>query len=168
MGTFKQFMKLFEDDMTAPSAGVPKSPDSPESSESKNKNHFDALDNIGIDVDAAIEGGIITVYKIPKYNWGFSVMPPVQAEVEKLDDGNYSVRFMLADKKLLSPRAFYHTYNKGQRPAPYEGSVEDKTEVMTKDELQDVMAAPLEGMGAGMGGPPPGMGGGPPGMGGMA
>lgn len=173
MGTFRHFMKshsvgwsLLEQDSAAPPVGVPDAPDSPGST--TNKYHFDTIGReMGMeddDLNTALEDGIITIWKVPKYGWGFRVTPPVQAQVEKQDDGNYAVTFMLVQKKLMSPKSFIMGYKQGQNPLYFNGEIEDKTETMTAEELQDAMVEPFAGgaMGGPMGSPP----GGPPGMGG--
>lgn len=131
-----------------------------------NKHHFDFLQReLGIDdkeFDAAIESDVQTLYQVPDYGWGFRVQPPVQAMVEKQEDGSYNVTFMLSVKKLMNPKSFVSSYSKDDNPLHYEGDIEDKTENMTGEELQNLMVKPYEGMAAGGMGGPPGMMGGPP------
>lgn len=176
MRTFRQFIgqqrvswSLIEQE-AAPPMGTPEAPGAP--GETTNKYHFDALGReMGMeddDLNTGLEDGVVTIWNVPKYGWGFRVRPPVQAQVQKQEDGSYSVTFMLTQKKLMDPKSFYFGYKQGQNPLYYEGDVEDKTETMTPEELQDAIVKPLEGGGAPPGGPMGGMPGmGPPGMGGM-
>lgn len=176
MDRFRKFLmsskpvhfRLREDDMApTPTADMPSNPDGG----TTNKYHFDYLQQeLGMDDDAfkgAMEGGVQTLYKIPEYGWGFRVQPPVQATV--VDNGNdqYEVTFMLTQKKLTNPKSFVLPYKTGQRPVYYEGPVEDKTVMMNKEELADLVVPPYESGGMpGMGGMPPGggaPGGAPPG-----
>ena len=153
--------------------GAPTPPSNPDSGKT-NKNHFSFLKRqAGIadgDFDAAISSGIITIWNSPDYasKWGFNVTPPVQAHVEKRDDGSYDVTFLLSQMKAMNPHLFYYAHGQGQDTINYDGPVEDQTEVMTEEELQDAMVKPLAGGGGapggmpGMGGPPGAPGGAPP------
>lgn len=193
--SFREFVRSrpirirMREEEAAPSSGG--SPSQPSSPGKTNKFHFDSLQRgLGIgdeEMQSALEQGNITVYNTYDYysKWGFLVVGPTTAVVEKNDDGTFAVTFQLQQKQLMEPKSFIRAYEKGQRPIYYQGPVEDKTENMTEEELQDAMAKPLEnggaqpgggGMGApgggGMGAPPMGGGappaGGPPGgMGGM-
>lgn len=188
MQRFREFVKskpftfcLREED-AAPTASAPM-PTNPDTT--TNKYHFDKLqDELDIDDDAmkgALEGPQ-TLYKIPDYGWGFRVQPPVQATVKDKGNGTYDVTFLLAQ---ANKRKMFLPYKQGQRPTYYEGPVENKTVMMNKEELSDLIVPPYESvpsggmggppmgdpMGGGMGAPPPGMGGplsgGIPPMGGM-
>ena len=117
-------------------------------------------DELDIDDDAmkgAIEGGVQTLYKIPDYGWGFRVQPPVQAMVKDKGNDQYDVTFMLDQ---ASKRKMFLPYKDGQRPTYYEGPVENKTVMMNKEELADLIVPPYEAAkaagGMGMGGPPMG------------
>ena len=173
MKTFREFVRSqsitfkLREDNAAPTASEP-SPTNPDSG-TTNKYHFDKLqDELDIDDDAmkgAIEGGVQTLYKIPDYGWGFRVQPPVQAMVKDKGNDQYDVTFMLDQ---ASKRKMFLPYKDGQRPTYYEGPVENKTVMMNKEELADLIVPPYEaakaagGMGGAppMGGPMP-MGGGP-------
>ncbi len=182
MPRFRHFLKandfpckLREDEAAPPMGGDGAAPPVPGSGgDTTNKYHFDFLkQNLGIDdddFDAALEGGIQTLYQVPDYGWGFRVQPPVQAVIEDKGSGSYQVTFMLSQKKLANPKSFVLPYKSGDQPTYYEGPIEDKTVTMTREELADAMSKPFADggappMGGGMGGGPPPMGG-PP-MGGM-
>ena len=164
MGTFRQFLNqqnvsfhLREEDTGAPPPTDPQN--------TTNKYHFDSLErelNIK-DITPALEGSPVTLFKVPNYNWGFNVNPPIEATVSKQDDDTYKVTFLLSDRYATNPKQFIMPYSQGEDPTYYQSQVEDKTEVMTKEELADAMVKPIEG--GGMGGAPP-MGGGMPPMGG--
>lgn len=177
MQRFREFVRakpfafrLREED-AAPTASAPM-PTDPDNG-TTNKYHFDKLqDELDID-DDAMKGALAgpqTLYKVPDYGWGFRVQPPVQATVEDKGNGTYNVTFLL---KQASKRKMMLPYKQGQRPTYYEGPVENKTVMMNKEELADLIVPPYEaaasGAGGGMGGPPPmgdpmgGMGGPPPG-----
>lgn len=168
--SFRQFMKgqrfstLREDEAAPVGGAVPPSPSNPD--DKTNAHHFDALQQqLGIGDDemtAALEGDPIQVWKVPDYSskWGFLVIGPVSAIAKKRKDGNFDITFQLKEKQLMEPKSFIRPYGPGMRPLRYEGKVEDQTETITAEELQDIMAMPLMG-----GGAPMGMGGGP--MGGM-
>lgn len=159
----------------------PPSPTNPDSGSSKtNKHHWDTLQRqFGIDdesFDAVIEQGILDIWKVPDYSskWGFVVNGPCSAQAEELPSGSYRVTFMLKEKKMMRPKDFFLPYHK-QAPGQlnyYDGPVENKTEMMTREELQDAMAEPLKNGGAPAGGgmpggaPPGGAPGGAPPMGG--
>jgi hypothetical protein len=176
MKSFRQFVNqhkfhtaLREQEAAPPMGAVPPDPTSG-SGETTNKFHFDALKKqFGMgdeEFEAAIEGGVIAMYQVPDFGWGFHPNPPVQATVENRGDGTYNVTFLLSQ---MPPNSFTLPYEDGERPTYYDGQIEDKTEVMTKEELSDAMTKPYSNMG--MGGPPMGggmdpMGGGPPAMGG--
>ena len=155
MGSFRQFVnsceaafRLSEEDVGAPPPTDPQN--------TTNKYHLDSLErelNIP-DVTPALEGSPVTLYQIPKYDWGFVVNPPIEAIVTKKDDENFNVRFLLADKYAQNPKQFIMPYAQGEDPTYYQSRVEDKEEVMSKEELSDAMVKPLVGgggMGAGAG-----------------
>lgn len=169
-------VSIFKEE-AAPAMGTDNAP--PSNPDNKNNDqHFDAMKGqLGMeddDFDAALSSGSITIWMPRDFSekWGFVVSGVLQADVNKRPDGMYDVLFHLKDKKLMMPKAFILPYKQGQRPINYNGPVEDKTEVMTPEELQDAMAKPLEGggMAAGGGDPMGGMGmpsaGGTPPMGG--
>lgn len=176
MKRFREFVRsdpftfrLREED-TAPTASAPM-PTNPDN-ETTNQYHFDKLqDEFDIDDEAmtgALEGPQ-TLYKVPDYGWGFRVQPPVQATVKDKGNGTYDVTFLLAQankRKMMLP------YKEGERPTYYEGPVENKTVMMNKEELADLIVPPYQAAASGaggMGGPPPmggPMGGPPPGAGG--
>lgn len=178
MKRFREFIRSqpfvcqLREEEAAPTAS-PESPKDPEQSKT-NKFHFDYLQQeLGIgdeEFKSALEGGIQTLYKVPEYGWGFRVQPPVQATI--IDKGNdqYQVTFMLKQKKLTNPKSFVLPYSQGQRPTYFEGDIEDKTVMMNKEELADLIVPPYEAAASGMGGMPPAGGGMPPGAppGGMA
>ncbi len=164
--TFRQFME----DEAAPSGGGAAAP--PANPDKSNHRHFDALkQQFGSDdasFDAALEAGTVEVWVTPDYSskWGFLVNGPVSATVKKTPAGQYAITFMLKQKQQSNPHSFIMPYHQGETPTYYDGPIENKTEMISADELQDMMAKPLEGGGAqpGMGGPPMGgMGGAPPG-----
>lgn len=144
-----------EDAAQTPSAPSPDNPDST----TTNKYHFDKLqDELDIDdaaMKGAIEGGVQTLYKVPDYGWGFRVQPPVQATVKQIGDGQYKVTFLLTQ---ASRRKMVLPYKQGQTPLRYDGPIENKTVMMNKEELADLIVPPYEaaaGGAAGMGGGPP-------------
>ncbi len=148
----------------SPAQGVPDN--------TTNQHHFGSLErelNID-DIDPAFEGDAVTLYQVPQFGWGFRVQPPVQVSIRKHSEGGegegedlYEVTFMLDQinrKQVVLP------YKDGETPTIYQGPIENKTEIMTQEQLSDAMVKPYEGMGAmggGMGGP---MGGGMDPMGG--
>lgn len=141
--SFRQFVGNFFETEAAPSIGA-------NPPEKDNSHHFDFLKKqLGIDdesFDSVISTGEITLYKMPDYSrkWGFIVNPPVGTFVEKQDNGNYHVKFMLKNKKIISPKSFYLPYKKGDNPIYYQGPIEDKIEIMSEKELQDCIAKPYE------------------------
>lgn len=161
MASFRSFIRAHDFPCSLREQDAPP-PANPENK--TNKHHFDFLQQgLGIadkDFDAALEGSQ-TLYQLPDYGWGFKVNPPVQVIIKHRSDGNYDVTFMLSQKKITNPKSFVLPYKQDEQPTYYEGPVEDKTEVMSQEELSNAMAKPLEGGGAqmGMGGMPP-MGGG--------
>lgn len=175
--SFRQFMATqhfpcnLREDEAAPSVGAaPPSPGDPDNK--TNKYHFDMLQQqLGMDdegLTAALESDPVEVYQVPDYSskWGFSVIGPVSAVVQKRPDGNFSITYQLSQKKLMSPKSFILPYKQGQRPIRYEGPVEDKTEIISAEELQDIMTTAFQNGGAApagaMGGMPPGSPGAPP------
>lgn len=112
----------------------------------------------------------IMVYKPFKFfkQWGFNVKPPIPATAEHLDDGNVEITFQL---KSLPKQRFYLPYKSGETPIAYEGPIENKTQIISKADFEDIKAAGFDRMQPGM--MPSGMGGmdlgmgGQPGMGGM-
>jgi len=154
----ERFSYSLREEEAAPPMGGGAPPANPDNT--TNKHHFASLQReLGIeddDFDAAIESDVQTLYNVPDYGWGFRVQPPVQATVQKQEDGSYNVTFMLSVKKLMNPKSFVYSYKDDENPLEYEGEIEDKTENMEGEELQNLMVKPYEGMG--MGGPP-GMGG---------
>jgi hypothetical protein len=158
--TFRHFLKLndfscslFEQD-AAPSIGA--SPPAPVNPDNKptNKHHFDFLKRqLGIgddEMDSAIESTPIQVFKIPDYSdkWGYLVVGDCTAIASKRSDGNYDVTFQLFQKHIMSPNAFILPYKKGENPIVYKGDVEDETETVTEEELEDMVAAPFSAAGA--------------------
>lgn len=176
MTRFRHYVRLnpfritLREDEAAPAGGTPESPDNP--SNTTNKYHFDALkQQLGIEDDelqAALESDSVQLWKCPDFSskWGFMVVGPVNASLQERPDGSFNVTFQLRQKRQMSgSRAFIRPYEQGQRPMYYEGPVDDKMEIMRKEELADLMTAPLAHGGAPMGGGMGGMGGAP--MGGM-
>ena len=172
------------EDEAAPAAGL----NSDSQGGTTNKYHFPSLER-ELDIDdiaPALEGDSVTLYQIPEFGWGFRVLPPIQTTVKEVrgnndtGDAEYEVTFMLT---TLNRKKFVLPYKQGETPQYYQGPIEDKTEIMTQEELSNAMAKPIEDsggmgggmmgggmdpMGGGMGGPPMGGApmGGPP-MGGM-
>jgi hypothetical protein len=152
--------------------GEPAAPGNPDTK--TNQYHFDSLERgLGMDdegMDAALTGGSITIWQVPNYfnKWGFLVSGPVDVSIRKSPDGNYQCTYQLKAKQQMEPLSFYLPYKKGERPTYYKGKVEDKTEIIGVNELQDLMSKPFQNMPAGgaMGGGMPG--GAPPMGGGMA
>ena len=171
IGRFRDFMikqpfvvSIYEDE-AAPAMGVDNSPPSDPSNSSNSDNHFDAFKRVGgmgdDDFDAAMDTSNITIYPSLDYanKWGFIASGPVNCSLEKRPDGMYDVLFHLNDKKLLDPQSFFFPYKEGQRPIPYKGPVQDQKEVMSANELQNLMTKPLEAGGAAAAGGAPPMGG---------
>lgn len=153
MLTFKEFIKnnnfvcsLLEQD-AAPTAGA--APESPANPQTTNSNHFSFLKRqLGInskDLDSALEGNSMPIFQVPDYSdkWGFLVGGTCTAIIKKRSDDNYDVTFQLEDKYLMEPESFIKPYKKGDNPIAYQGKIENKTEIVTKDELQDMMAKPF-------------------------
>ena len=130
--------------------------------ETTNKYHFDSLEReFDIDIDPSLEGDAVTLYQVPQFGWGFRVQPPVQVSISKHSEGGegqgedlYEVTFLLDQ---INRRQVVLPYKDGETPTIYEGPIENKTEIMTQEQLSDAMVKPYEGMGMGMG---MGMGGG--------
>lgn len=145
MKRFREFIKaqFIREDSAAPnpSSPVPKDPQS----SGTNAYHFDKLqDELDIDdksMKGVIEGGIQTLYKVPNYGWGFRVRPPIQATVKDIGNEQYQVTFLLKNE---NKRKFMLPYNQGQNPIRYNGPVEDKTVMMNKRELSDLLVVPYE------------------------
>lgn len=157
----------------------PPVPNNPDKSDSKtNSHHWDSLKRqFGIDdkaFDAVITQGILDIWRVPDYSekWGFLVNGTCSARVEKLPSDSYKVTFMLKVKKAQRPFDFFLPYNQGSNGKLnyYDGPVEDKTEIMSREELQDAMAEPWRKSGSapqmGQSGPPVGGPGGMPPIGG--
>jgi hypothetical protein len=165
--SFREFMSrqwvpcsIYEQEAAPAMTGAPPSPDNPDGK--TNKHHFSFLKGqLGMedeDFDAALESGSTTIWKVPDYShkWGFVVAGSCEADIEKRPDGNYNVRFRLAEKKRMLPHSFFYPRRPGEDPVEYEGPVTDQVEVMTAEELQDKLAEPLKAGGAlpvSMGGP---------------
>lgn len=191
---FREFVRttafrLTEDEAAPAMGSAPSAPTDPQ--KTNNAHHFDMLKGqLGMeddDFDNAMETQSVTLWLPQDYSkkWGFEVAGSTQATVKKRSDGNYDVTFQLKEKKLMLPKSFILPYKKGESPINYEGDVDEKTVVMTAEELQNAMTTPFQagnfqppsggmggpggGMGAPQGGPmggPPG-GGAPPPIGGM-
>jgi hypothetical protein len=169
MGSFRDFIKPHSFSFSLREAeGEAPPPSDPEGGDSTtNKHHFTRLKKeLGIedgDFDSALEGDIQVLYKVPDYDFGFEVQPPVPAMVTPLENGKYEVTFLFSLKKAIDPHAFVGYEDGEEEPYDYEGEIEDQTEVMDEEELIDLLTPPYEGGGMGMGGPP--MGGDPMGGG---
>lgn len=105
---------------------------------------FGATDD---EYDAAMETGTATLYPMNfAQKWGFLVGMPVSAIIEDGPSENLKkVTFMLRAAYQMNPNKFYRPYRQGERPYKYEGPVEDKTEYMTKSEIEKHHAKPYEG-----------------------
>ncbi len=177
IASFRHFMRdqyfpcSIREEEAAPSIGSsPSTPGNPDNS-TTNKYHFDSLkQQFGIGDDemtAALEGDPIQIWQVPDYSskWGYLVSGPCSAIVKQRTDGNYDITFQLAQKKLMNPQSFIMPYKKGERPLKFDGEVTDQKEIISSEELQDIMTKPLAtgGMpqGGGMGADPS-MGGAPP------
>ena len=140
---------------------APTNPDSSSGGGTTNKYHFDKLqDELDIDDESftnVIENGVQTLYKVPDYGWGFRVQPPIQATVEDMCNEQYKVTFLL---NQANKRKMFLPYKQGERPVYYEGLVENKTVMMNKEELSDLIVPPYENVASGGMGMPP-MGGAP-------
>lgn len=132
---------------------APNQPDNPDK-KTTNKYHFAQLQQqFGIDdspLKSALEGGTITVFKVPdfSYKWGYLVIGPCTATIKARNDGNYEVTFQLVEKKSMSPKSFILPYKKGERPLVYNGEIKNETQIMTAEELQDIMVLPFAQGGA--------------------
>lgn len=170
MFTFKQFIEhnnfvcsLFEQD-AAPPGSVPAAPQNPDN-KTTNNYHLDFLQRqLDIDDDslkAALEGNAMPVFQVPDYSrsWGFLVTKPCTATVEERPDGNFNITFQL-DK--LGRKSFIKPYQKGENPEAYMGEIENKTEIITREELQNILVKPYASMAGGAGAPPSMPPGGPP------
>jgi hypothetical protein len=149
--TFKQFIKandfscsIFEQDAAPSMSGPSGAPENPDN-KTTNKYHFDTIQQqFGIgdeELQAALENGIIPVFQVPDYSdkWGFLVVGPCSATIVASKDGNYEITYQLVQKKLMNPKSFILPYKKGERPLRFNGNIEDKTEIITPEELQDLM-----------------------------
>jgi hypothetical protein len=154
--TFRQFIEnsnfsfsMFEQEAVPALGGAPESPANPDNIKTTNKHHFDFLKRqFGIgdeDFADAIEAVPIQVFKVPDYSnkWGFLVIGDCGALATQRDDGNWDVNFMLSQKQLMNPNAFIFPYEKNETPVVYKGKVEDKKEIVTDEELQDMVGGPL-------------------------
>lgn len=118
------------------------------------------------DLDTAITAAPITVWPPVKYK-GATLPGPVDAIVEKMDDGNYKVKLLYSQGK--SPMSFVRPYKQGETPIYAQSKqdndrgkpMEDIEVIWTQPVLWQAWMAALQ-QGGGM----PGGGMGPP-MGGM-
>lgn len=153
--TFRQYLEhinfscsLLEQEAAPGVGATPEAPANPDN-KTTNKHHFSFLKRqFGIsdeDLVDAIEAVPIQVLKMPDYSdkWGYNVIGDVGALATIRDDGNWNVTFMLSQKHLLNPNAFIFPYSKGQDPVIYTGKVEDKTETLTDEEIQDMIGGPM-------------------------
>lgn len=166
--TFREFVRpqlfprMFREDEAAPATGSGASAPSNPDSKGSSKDHFGALQRqFGIEdgaMKAAIEGDSIELWQCPDYSasWGFTVNGPVTASVEQVSENSYKVTFHLKQKKLMSPKDFYVPKGNAKALTYYAGPVEDKTQVMTQEELAGLMTAPFANTGAAGGMPPMG------------
>ncbi len=151
MAKFKEFFRSSIHNYIVREDAVPAAPENPDS-DSGNKHHFSSMQReLGIDddsFDAALAGGIIEVLKVPDYSekWGFLVAGPCFAQVEKVNNDAYQIRFLLSQKKLMNPKSFILPYRDGEQPIIYNGPVEDKTERISTNELQDMVATAFSTM----------------------
>jgi hypothetical protein len=176
MGTFREFINKHDrrfqlrEQEAAPAGGSAPPPSDPEKKTSEP--HLDflgkELNAQTEDLEAAIQSGPLTLYgKIPDYSgqWGFKILPPIQAGVKKVGDDQFEVTFPFVQMYAQNRNQFV-TFRDGVMYY-YQGPVRNEKVVMTREELMNAWAEPLAGGGGGpMGGPPGGMGGAPP-IGGM-
>jgi hypothetical protein len=164
--TFRQFINLndfpcslLEQDAAPTMGAAPQAPDNPDNKPT-NKHHFDFLKRqLGIgdnEMTSAIESTPIQVFKVPDYSnkWGYLVVGDCTAIASKRSDGNYDVTFQLFQKHIMNPNAFILSYKKGENPIIYKGDVEDETEIVTEEELQDMVSTPLAAASSTPSGPP--------------
>lgn len=153
--TFRQFIEktnfscsLLEQENAPSMGGAPEAPQNP-NNKTTNKHHFSYLKRqFGIsdeDLVDSIESVPIQLFKVPDYadKWGFLVVGDCGALATQRDDGNWDVNFMLSQKYLMNPNAFILPYSKNETPIVYKGEVEDKTEIVTDEELQDMTGGPF-------------------------
>lgn len=155
MTTFKEFINqfdfecFFKEQEGAPTAGAtPESPADP-SKNITNKHHFNLLKKeLGIgdsSFKSALEADSATIYRVPRYkHWGFWVVGPCTGTIKQRDDGKYDINYQLKIKSLMEPKSFILPYESGEKPIIYQGEIEDKTEVATSEELQDIIASPIQ------------------------
>lgn len=155
MTTFKEFINQFnlnfsiKEQDSAPVAGsLPEVPEDP-SKNLTNKHHFSVLKReLGIkdsSFKSALESDPMTVYNVPRYrHWGFWVIGPCTAIITQRDDGKYDIEYQLKTKSLMEPNNFILPYKNGDNPIVYQGNIENKTEVATSEELQDIVASPVQ------------------------
>lgn len=161
------------DSGAAPSSGMGDTSGGEQTHNSVKKYASDALDMDQEEFEAGEQGNAFTLYRMYKYkDWPFCVRPPVQVQVvpKSGSPGMNDVTFLLSLKK---PIHFYLPYRKGEVPIRYNGPIEDRTEEMSDQEVDDMRAQFADksvggGMPAGgMGAAAPGQAGGMPPMGGM-
>ena len=167
--SFRHFIRAndfscsLSEEEAAPAMGSdPANPSDPNKT-TTNKHHFDFLKRqFGINDDDfvdAIEAVPVQIFKVPDYSdkWGFLVIGDCEAGATQRDDGNWQLTFMLSQKHSMNPNAFILPYRKGENPIIYKGKVEDKTEIVSEEELQDMIGGPLAPL-TGLPSAPPPMG----------
>jgi hypothetical protein len=100
----------------------------------------DALDMDPDEYQVGEQGNVFTLYRPYKFDkWGFLVRPPIQVEVtpKSGSPGMNDVTFKLSLKKRIH---FYLPYGPNDTPIMYKGPIEDKTEIMSDQEVDDMRA----------------------------
>lgn len=155
--SFKEFVlsqknAQFKEQDAAPSIGaVPETPSNPKNS-TTNKHFFSSLKRqMGMDNDglrATLEGDAVTIFQVPDYSkkWGFLVAGPCPAVLSERKDGNYDITYLLTQKQLLNPESFILSYKAGDDINTFTGKIEDKTEIIDPESLQDILTKPFSSL----------------------
>ena len=165
MGTFREFNRKHDtsfclrEQEAAPPGGMGDAPADPQSKTSEP--HLDflgrELNARTEDLEIAIQSGPIPLYQIPDYSkkWGFKILPPIEVYVKKVGEDQFRVTFPFEQLYAMNPKKFVTVENGVM--VYYQGPVRNEEAVMTREELMNAWAKPLEGGGAG--GPMGAMGG---------
>ncbi len=161
MARFRNFMKNHPVNILMGEEGEAPPPSNPQNTH--NDVNQAVSFNMGIDqdvVDDYDQQDALIIAKPFKFfrKWGFNVKGPIPASAKHNEDGTVEVTFNLLQ---LPKQSFYLPYKDGQTPVAYEGPIENKKEILSKADFQDIKATGLDQLQPGMmAGAQGGMGGG--------